>query len=442
MVTLYAYRMEANVTRDNEKSKATLKISVTAEELAPYLRKAAAKLSRDNPVKGFRPGKASVEVVEEMFGRERLLNEAAARAVPEFFVRAVLDHGVSALDRPAVTIDTLDREKGLVFTSTVAVLPKVTLGDLSSIKVEKKLVEVKDEDVSKELSYLAKTRSTFIDVARPAEKGDTVTVDFRVSLNGELMEGGESKNHPVHVGEGHFVPDFEKHLVGIQAGDEREFAIEFPDDYAKQELRGKKAQAYVKAHTVQKRVVPKIDDEFASKLGDFKDLTALKYGLKSNLVREREQREKERWQAELADKLVEATTFSNIPDALIDKEIDRRIAELQEMLQLQQKTIDEYLVGRGKTMKAVRQEMRETAKRAVKVGLALRELSEQQHIDVEDEEVTLRVNEYMKRFASAKEAEKEVDVEELKENITHMLRNQKVLERLEELVTIKQPKTQ
>ena len=367
--------MQIDITRNKEKSEATVKISTTRDELEPYLREAAVRLTKGKPLKGFRPGKAPLKVVAEAVGHERLFNEAAQTAVPKIFVRAILDKDVDAIARPAVVINELSEENGLTFTATVVVLPEVTLGDFGSLTVTKRSVEVTDEDVEKELVYLAKTRSTHLDVARPAQEGDTVTVDFRILLNGELMEGGESKNHPVQVGEGHFVPDFEKNLLGIKAGDTREFNIEFPDDFAKKKLQGKTAQARVKAHAVQKRVVPELNDEFAKKVGAFDDLAALKYALKSNLTREREQREQERFQGELADRLAEATQFSHIPDVLIEKEIDRRVEEMEQMLAMQKKTLDEHLAGQQKKIADVRQEMRDSAERAVKVGLALRKLA-------------------------------------------------------------------
>jgi len=429
--------MEVEVKQDREKSEAELKIAVRGEELAPYIKRAAEKLSREKGLKGFRPGKAPVNVVVEAFGEQRLLNEAGEKAVPHFFVQAVLDNNIDAIARPSITVDKLGREEGLAFTAKVAVLPEVTLGDVNAITVEKKVINVSDEDVEKELNFLAKTRSNYLPVARPAQKGDTVTVDFKVLMGGAVMEGGESKNHPVHLGEGHFVFGFEENLIGIKAGEAREFDMEFPEDFAKKALRGKKAHAKVLAHEVQKQVVPEINDELARKLGKFKDLAALKYALKSNLIREKEHKERDRWRGELAEKLVGVAQFTHIHDVLIDKEIDRMIEELRQMLTWQQKTLEEYLATKGKKLEEVRAGMRKSAERSVKVGLALRAFSTQQNIEVAEAEITEKVDDYLKRFASPEKANRKIDAGELKENISFMLRNQKALERLEEMATVK-----
>ncbi len=429
--------MEVEVKQVREKSEAELEITISGDELASYIKKAAEKLSKEKGLKGFRPGKAPVNVVAEAFGEQRLLNEAAEKAVPRFFVQAALDNNIDAIARPSITVEKLGREEGLAFTAKVAVLPEITLGDVSAITGEKKVINVSDEEVEKELNSLAKTRSNYLPVARPAQKGDTVTVDFKVLMEGTVMEGGESKNHPVHLGEGHFVSDFEKNLIGIKVGETREFEIEFPADFAKKALRGKKARAWVVAHEVQKQVVPEINDEWARKLGKFKDLAALKYALKSNLIQEKERKERDRWRGELAEKLAGAAKFTPIHDALIDKEIDRMIEELTQMLAWQQKTWEEYLATSGKKLEEVRAGMRPSAERSVKVGLALRAFSVQQNIEVLEAEVTEKVDDYLKRFASPEKASGEIEAGELKENISFMLRNQKALERLEEIATVK-----
>lgn len=414
-----------------------MKISVSREELEPHLKEAAKQISKDKPLHGFRPGKAPVKMVEEAFGKERLLSEALDKAVPKFFIRAVLDNDVDALARPSVTVEELDAEKGLKFTAKVAILPEVTLGDFSSIAIEKRKVEVTDKDVEQELNYIARMRSEYLDIARPAQKGDTVIADFKIMMNGVVIEGGESKNHPVNIGEGHFVRGFEEKIIGISAGDEREFVIKFPDDYAKKNLRGKEAQVWVKAQAVKKQVVPEMNDELARKLGKFESLDNLKDSLESSLLQEREQKELDRFRGEMSEKLAEAAQFTNIPEVLIDKEIDRRIAEFSQMLAMQNNTIDSHLQKQDKQMADMRKEMREGAEKSVKVGLALRQLAEQENIEVADKELEDKINEYLKQYASSDQAKKELDPEELRDRINYVLRNQKAMERLEEMVSVK-----
>jgi trigger factor len=432
--------MKVDVKKDIEKSEAEIKIEASAAEIKPYLVDAAKKLSKEKSIKGFRPGKAPVDVVEDVFGLGRLFNEVADKAVPRLFVKAVIDENIEALAQPSIAIDEISKDKGLKFTAKVAVLPQVTLGDIGNIEVEKRNVEISDKDVEEELMRLAKMRSSYIDVTRPAEKGDTVKLDFKISMNGVPLENGESKDHPVQLGEGHFVGGFEDKLVGIQAGDVREFKIKFPEDYKKESLRGKEAEVWAKANNVQKRVVPKLDDAFAKQLGKFESLAELKKQMKKNLKHEKEHREKERCQGEMTNKLAKEAKFAKIPDVLIDKEIDRLLGEFEQMLSWQQKKIDEYLKESNRTIDQVREEMRPNAEKSVRVGLALRAFARQEDIKVSEEEVEEKMQDYLKRFGSVEEAEKKIDPEDLKEQLAYMIRNQKAMEALEGKIKVKEKK--
>lgn len=428
--------MQVSIASKPETSEVELTITASAEELSPYVRKAAAHLSQEHAIKGFRPGKAPIEVVEQVLGTERVLHEALDRAVPRFFVRAVLEHEIEALGKPAVSMTRASRQEGAAFTARVAVLPQVTLGELSAITVEQRPVSVSDEEVERELTRLAKMRSQFLDVARPAQLGDTVRVDFRLTTAGKLLEGGEGTKVPVHLGEGYFLPDFEQKLVGIAAGDQREFTVRFPDDFRDKQLAGNTVHAHVKAHAVLRRVLPAIDDAFAKGLGKFADLKELRQKLRENLHQERAAREEERRHGELADKLAATATFAPIPAVLIDREVDRRVAELREMLALQQKSLEEYLRERQKQLAQLRDELRPAAERRVKVGLALRAFAEQEQISADETEVAEKVQAYLNRFATPTEARAHVDVEDLREHLTYLLRNQKAMARLEQKVTL------
>lgn len=426
--------MKVNITPKKEKSQVEMEISVPAEDFNEFIEKAAKKLSTDHSIKGFRPGKAPVKVIAEHFGHEPLLKEAMDAALPHFFVEAALEHEIEAISRPAISIKTLSLGQPLEFTAIVDVLPEVTLGDPTTIAAEKRPVEVTDEKIEQELQYIAKTRGTPIDVARPAQEGDTVVIDFAVRINGQSIEGGESKNHPVTLGEGRFVPDFEKGLTGISAGDTRQFPMEFPADYAKEDLRGKKAEVEVKAHSVQKRAVPDINDEFAKSLGKFESLAHLKKELKENMVHELESKERDRYFGELAEKLAEQASFGPLPDALVEKEIDNRLMGFAQMLAYQQKTLEQYLASENKTMEQMRADMRPAAEKNIKVGLTLRTFAKQQNIEVTETEIQEEVNKHLRQYHDVDAAHGDHDPQELRDHTENVIRNRRTLEKLAELV--------
>lgn len=424
--------MHVKVTNKPETSQAELTISVPTEDFQVHVKRAAEALSKTTPLKGFRPGKAPVKAVLEAFGQERLLNEAVELALPRIFVRAAVEHDVEAISRPAIVITKIGLNEPLEFTATVDVLPEVKLGDITQLSIEKRDVAVDEAEVEREIAALAKMRAKSLEVLRAAERGDTVVIDFAVKIDGAVIEGGESKNHPVPIGEGHFVPGFEDNLVGITSGEERTFEITFPADYPKKDVANKKAQVSVKAHRVEKRVLPAIDDAFAKSLGKFEGLADLKTKISENLKAEKEAKEKERLAADMMEKLAAAATFGKIPEALIEREIDSRLHELQHLLAWQQQTIEDYLKRRNKTLADIRGEMREAAERAVKVGLAMRAFATQQKIEVADEEIEAQLNTYLAQQSTKAQPSKH-ELDHLREDITVRLRNLKALDKLEEL---------
>ena len=425
--------MKVDISPRKETSQVEVRIAVEADEFKPFIEKAARVISKEHSLKGFRPGKAPVSIVIDAVGQDHLLKEAMEQALPHFFVEAVMDNKIEAINRPAITVEELGLSTPFRFTAIVDVIPEVTLPEVSDLGIEKRDAEVKDDQIDQELQYLAKTRSTYIDVVRPAEKGDRVVVDFDVSMNGVVIEGGSSKNHPVNLGEGHFVPDFENNLVGIAPGGEKTFTMNFPDDYPKEDLRGKESSVNVKAHAVQQRTTPEINDEFAKGLGAFKDLKHLKDELRKNMQEEFTNKEEERYFGELAEKLAEKSKFGPIPSALIEKEIDNRIHEFAHMLAYQQRTLEDYLQKEEKTVEQMREDMREAAEKNVKIGLVLRAFAEKENIEVSDEEVQAEAAKELSHYKTMDQAAKEVDPEELKEAVTSRLKNRKTLQRLAEL---------
>ena len=429
--------MNVTVNAKPEESSVELVITATAAEIKPFEEKAAKEISKEHQIKGFRPGKVPVKVLAETLGQEHVLQHVLDKAVPHLFVQAAVDEGVEAINRPSISVTKASLGGDVEFTAIVDVLPKVTLGDPRKLSLEKRETKVTDEQIEHELSYLARSRSTYLDVARPAKKGDVVTIDFEISIDGKPIEGGSSKEHPVPLGEGHFVPGFEEGIIGISAGEEKTFTITFPEDYSQKELQGKEAQARIKAHSVQQRSIPEINDEFAKNLGNFESLEKLKNDLKENIGKEQEAKEEERFMSEAAEEFMKLATFSRIPDVLIEREVDHRLQEFAQMLMMQQRTIDDYLAQQKKTLEDVRNEMKDAAEKTVKIGLTLREFAKDQNIKLDEEELTQEVNAQLAHYKTTHQAAENVDPEQLKEHVAAQMKNRKTLEKLTELATKK-----
>lgn len=430
--------MEITVTPKQEVSQVVVTVAVPNEDFTPFVERAIGTLGKEIQLKGFRAGKAPRNLVMEHVGQDRILHEAMDFALPHFFAEAAVAKELQIVGRPAITIEELGLDTPFKFTATADVIPTITLGAPSSLSAKKKRVVVSDEQLDHELKHLVNMRSTTAQVARPAQKGDVALVDFQVKIDGTPIEGGESKNHPVNIGEGRFIPGFEDGLIGMSAGEEKTYPVHFPEDYGKKDLQGKQAEAWVKVISVQEKTAPTLDDEFAKSLGGaFKSLEELKNKLRSNMLEELTAKEEERYRGELAEQLMEASTLGTIPASLVEHEIDRRMEEFAAMLSYQQKTLEEYALAHDTTIVGMRDTMKESATKQVKVGLVLRELAKQHDVSASEEEIAEEVNRELARFGSVEEAKKEVDPNDIKDYAAHAITNKKTLDLLVELANKK-----
>lgn len=430
--------MEITVLPKPEVSQVELTIAVPQEDFAPFVERALGTLGKDVQLKGFRPGKAPRNLIMEHVGQDRLLHEAMDIALPHFFAHAVVEKELQVVGRPSISIEQLGLDTPFKFTATADVLPTITIGDPSKLSVSKKEITVSDEQLGHELKHLANMRSTTAQVARPAQQGDVVMFDFQVTIDGIGIEGGESKNHPVTLGEGRFIPGFENGIVGMNAGEEKTYPVQFPEDYGKKELQGKQAEASVKVISVQEKTTPALDDAFVKSLGGaFTNMEELKKKLRENMLEELTAKEEERYRGELAEALMETSTFGTIPTSIVEHEIDRRMEEFAAMLSYQQKTLEEYAVAHNTTIAGMRDTMKESATKQVKVGLALRELAKQHNVGATEEEIAAEVNRELARFGSIEEARKEVDPNDIQEYAASAIRNKKTLDLLVELANKK-----
>jgi trigger factor len=425
--------MEITVTPRKGTAEIEMDVIVPATDFKPYIDRAITKLSKDISLKGFRPGKAPKELAIEQIGKDHILQDAMNDALPYFFAHAAVDKDVQAVNRPAISIHKIGFDDALHFTAVVEVVPPIKLADPSTLKATKKEIKSDDALIDQELKRIARMRSVLTNVERVAKKEDVVTIDFTVRINGEVIDGGESKNHPITIGEGRFIPGFEEALIEKKAGEDITFPITFPKDYGKKEIAGKDAEVSAHIHTVQERTIPTIDDAFAESVGKFKSLQELKDQLAKNILDEETAKEQERYLGELAEKLSEASEFGMIPDSLIEHEIDRRMEEFARMLAYQQKTLEEYMIEHDSSLQKMRDSMRESAEKHVKVGLALREFAKEHDITPSEEEITQEANKQLAHFASAEHANEEVDPRELKDYVESVLKNKKTLELLASL---------
>jgi len=304
------------------------------------------------------------------------------------------------------------------------------LKDYKGIKIKKNKLEVSKDEIKKALEHLQNSRAKTITVNRPAKQGDSIEIDFEVKQGNVKIEGGESKNHPLILGQGKFLPGFEKEMEEMKANEVKEFSLKAPDDWPDKKVAGKALDFKVKMNLVQERDLPKIDDKFAESLGEFKTLKDLEKSIEHGIMQEKGQKEQQRIRMELIEKIADDSKV-DIPEKAIDQEVDKMEKEFNFSIQNMGLDMETYLKQIKTDINDLKKTWRIEAEKRIKMTLCLDEIAERENIKVDDQEVEEKVNQDLKQYPNVEEVKKNIDLEQLKEYTKNVLRNQRVFELLE-----------
>jgi len=419
-------------------SEASMNIKVEWAVWKKELPHAVEHLSEHVKFPGFRAGKVPQAVVEQKFGKQAVLDEAAEHAINKVYPQVLEQEKLNTLGRPQVeSIKALEGES-LEFEIKVAVVPELKLGEWRkevkkiNAEFEKQEVTVDEEALDKEIKRLAESRAKLITVNRAAQNGDTAIVDFEVLRDGVRIEGGLGKQHPLVLGSGAFIPGFEEAVIGMQAGEEKSIELKFPEKYHAAHLAGKPADFKVKLTAVQEKDIPLIDDAFAQSLGKFTTLAELRENFRSGMIEEKKQQTNEERRAKALDALVEASSVE-LPKILIDEELVRMLREFEYQIQQMGMEFEVYLEGIDKKKEDLFKEWEPQAKKRVIASLALIEVAKEQEIEPASEEVEAEMNKTLQYFRSINKTEKDLDMSMLFHHAKERLQNERVFAYLEEV---------
>jgi trigger factor len=418
--------------KDLPRSQKEIVVEISAEEMGKYVDEAAEKLSRTHQFDGFRQGKVPKDVVVRHFGEQKIFEEASQIAVEKSYFKIVKENNLSPIGCPRAEIIKLAPSNPFEYKVVVSVMPEVELGDYGDILGKLEIKDIRDEEVEQEIKTLQKKRARYITKDEPAQKGDRVEIDFESRIGGVKVEGGESRNHPLIVGEGNFIPGFEDNLVGMKKGEIKEFDLTFPDNYHKKSLAGKSTHFKVKMKIVQKVELPDINDDFARSLGKFEDLESLKRSIKEGMYKEEEIRAREKLRNDLIDQVCEKASI-DIPGILVESELDNMINEFKNNISQTGIVFEDYLKNVNTDVKKLREEWKCVAEKRVKSGLVMREISIREKIEVSDDEIEEEVNRVLRHYPNEEEVRKNVDIEKFKDYIAGTIMNEKVFEALEKI---------
>lgn len=398
--------MELKNTEKQEHSVVALTIEISKAELEAAKDKAFKKSGKNITVPGFRKGHAPRKMIEKLYGEGVFFEDAFNILYPEAMEMAVEKSGIKPVGRADVDLGEPAEEGGLTIIAKVPVEPEVELGEYKGIEVEKETVKVLAADVKAELNRLAQRNARTETVDRKAKKNDTLDIDFEGFVDGVAFEGGKAEHHALTLGSGTFIPGFEDQLIGCKAGDEKDVVVTFPEEYHAKELAGKEAVFKCKVHKVEETILPDIDDEFAKDVSDTcETLDDLKKEISDRLKKERQEAADHNFEEKVIDGLIEKLT-ADIPQAMIEGQIDSIVQDFGYRVQMQGMTLDQYLKMTGTEMGAFRAMFQGQAERQVKSRLALEKVAELENIAISDKELD---EEYAKMAEQYK-----MDVEKVK----------------------------
>ncbi|MBQ9833541.1 MAG: trigger factor [Clostridia bacterium] len=379
-------------------SKVKLTITVTAEEFEEATQKAYLKTRGKFNVPGFRKGKAPRKMIESAYGEFAFFDEAFEIVYPEAYKKAIEETGIQPVGRPDISLDDFGKDKPLVFSVEVPVRPEVKLGEYKGIKVVKHEYNVTDEMVDAEIEREREKIARIVDVeGRAVENGDMIRLNYSGSVDGVKFDGGTAEDQQLIIGSGTFIPGFEEQLIGVNAGEEKDVKVTFPTEYHAEELAGKEAVFACKVLAIQKKELPVVDDEFAKDVSEFDTVAELREGKKKELE---EGLKREAEEAKIND-VVKAVTDNaqvEIPDVMIESQIDYMIQDISYRLSAQGMSIEDYVKFTGSTMEALRESFKGEAETRVKAQLVIDAVAKEEKIEASADEIEEAIKTYAARF--------------------------------------------
>lgn len=359
-------------------------------------------------VPGFRRGKAPKSVIEKMYGKSVFYDDALDALLPAAYEEAIAEAKLDVVSRPEFELVSVGDE-GVLLKATVIVKPTVKVSEYKGLTATRPEVTVTDEEIDREIDAVRSRNARVLTVDdRPAEDGDDVIIDFKGFRDGVPFEGGEAEKQPLKLGSNSFIPGFEAQIVGHSKGESFEINVTFPEEYGEPTLAGQDAVFQITLHEIKRTELPELDDEFVKDVSEFDTVEAYRESVRAKIEERKNASADAEVERQLIDKLIENMT-GEVPDVMIENEIDRYVNDYDYRLRSQGASIELYYQYTGSTPEALRASFRAEAERQVKSRLALERVAKTEKIKAGKKEIE---EEYKKIAAGYT-----VDIEYVKKNI-------------------------
>lgn len=377
-----------------ENSRVKLTIEVGADKLEEGLAHAYRKVVKEVTIPGFRKGKAPRPILERQYGQGVLFEDAIDYLLPKLYDAAVEENEIRPVSQPDISLNDINVETGFSFDAEVDVFPEIELGEYKGLAVEKRIVEITDEQIEQELINLQNQHSELIvvDSRDDVQEGDFAIIDFKGFLDGVPFSGGAAEDHNLEIGSGQFIPGFEEQLIGMKVGEEKDIDVTFPENYGSPDLAGKAVVFNVKIKSLKERMLPELDDEFAKDVSEFGTLAELKADIREKLEKSATDGTKREVENKLIEQIIANSTI-NLPESMIEQQVDFGLNNLSTNLMYSGMTLEMYLEYMQRTEEDLREEIRPDAINQIKSDLLLDEIATKEGFSVSEEEVNSKIDE-------------------------------------------------
>jgi len=421
-------------TEQVDPCKVELNIEVEADKVARTIDEVYGEFSQTTSVPGFRKGKAPRRILERYVSPESVRRMAVDSMVAHAYVEALNETGIEPYAGPEVEIVQFDADKPFIFKVMVPLAPKIELGEYKGIEVKRPEVNITDEDVDAQLKYLQESNATARKVEdRGIQMGDVAVAEIASTVEGQ--DKGAPRRSLIEVGSN--VPGFDEKVVGLKPGEQRSFPVEYPKDFPEEELAGKTVDFDVNVESIRERQIPELNDEFAKTMGQFETLADLREDIRTRLTASAEKAADREVERKIVDEVV-ARSKVDFPDVLVDHDVSHDLADMQNRLDRQGMTLEQYLRQIGKTEEEFASELREQAVQGVRAGLVLGEISNAENVDVTDEEVDAEIERIAAESkATTESVETYIEARGGRPALKNSLLNRRILDFLKSVSSIK-----
>ena len=418
------------------KKQTTKKIDITVspEELQRFQEEAFDAFRRELELPGFRRGTVTPDVAKKHIDTQAVFADAIERAISKKGGDAIEEHRDHIVGRPEVRVKKAAPGNPLEFELEFHVLPEVDVSSWRQLRIPFKPKEVTEKDIDEAIEQIRKSRVRMAAVNRAAQKGDMVDIDFVTRMDGVKAEGGESKNHPVVLGESGFVPGFDDAIVGMEKGEEKTVTLPFPKDWPKKSFAGRDAEYTITLNNVMERTLPELNDEFAKSLGDFSSMEALRANVRKGIMLEREMEEKQRVRKAAVEKLARGISEQDIPDMIIEQELERMKQEFEGRIAQSGITLEQYLEQMGKKEEELQKDWKDAAVERVRGTLVIRAVAKHEDIQPDEREVKSRTEALIKQHTAPGAEQLQLDPEAVRSYTETIIVNEMTLDLIEGVV--------